>query len=196
MSPVPLATNRLRVSRCWLFALTLAAATPPSSAQVQAPAPAGADAPPQGANSAAAASALHADDAIRYRVDIVAPGDVASSLRSAVDLIRWQDYEDMTEDTSEFAALLQVLVRLELLPARMTESMTARDLEQQMFLFLFKQVPPSPLRTTLTELRRLASTVRDRLSVTRHESSTSSTRTFAFDMAGFSLTMSWSISIG
>jgi uncharacterized alpha-E superfamily protein len=34
-----------------------------------------------------------------------------------------------------------------------------------MFTFVFKQIPPSPLRTTLTELRRLASMVRDRLSV-------------------------------
>jgi len=86
MSPVPLATNRLRVSRCWLFALTLAALAPLCSAQDPTPAPAG----PEGR--------FQADDAIRYRVDIVAPGDVASSLRSAVDLIRWQDYEDMTED--------------------------------------------------------------------------------------------------
>jgi uncharacterized circularly permuted ATP-grasp superfamily protein/uncharacterized alpha-E superfamily protein len=83
-------------------------------------------------------------------------------LRSAV--VRFT-YEDITENTSEFAALLQVLVSLELLPARMAEPMPARDLEQQMFLFLFKQIPPSPLRTTLIELRRLASTVRDRLSV-------------------------------
>jgi len=86
MSPVPLATNRLRVSRFWLFALTLAALSPLCSAQDPTPAPAG----PEGR--------FQADDAIRYRVDIVAPGDVASSLRSAVDLIRWQDYEDMTED--------------------------------------------------------------------------------------------------
>ena len=90
MSPVPPATNRLRVSLCWLFALTLAAATPPSSAQDPTPAPAGNDAPADGR--------IQADDALRYRVEIVAPGDVASSLRSAVDLIRWQDYEDMTED--------------------------------------------------------------------------------------------------
>ena len=41
----------------------------------------------------------------------------------------------------------QPLVRLELLPARMKEPMPGRDLEQQMFMFLFKQVPPSPLRT-------------------------------------------------
>jgi len=74
-------------------------------------------------------------------------------------------HQDMTEDTSEFSALLQVLVALEFLPARLMEPMPPPDLEQEMFTFVFKQVPPSGLRTTLTELRRLASMVRDRLSV-------------------------------
>jgi uncharacterized circularly permuted ATP-grasp superfamily protein/uncharacterized alpha-E superfamily protein len=83
-------------------------------------------------------------------------------LRSAI--VRFT-YDDTTEDTSEFAALLRVLVALEQLPARMGEPMAPRDLEQEMFTFLFKQMPPSPLRKTLVELRRLASIVRDRLSV-------------------------------
>ena len=88
MRLVPLAPTRTRVSRCWLFALTLATVAPfPPSASGQAPPPASPD-----------AAQLHADDAIRYRVDIDAPGDIAAALRGAVDLIRWQDYEDMTED--------------------------------------------------------------------------------------------------
>lgn len=35
---------------------------------------------------------------MRYRVDIVAPGPVADAMKSAVDLVRWQGFEDMTED--------------------------------------------------------------------------------------------------
>jgi len=67
-----------------LLALTLAATTAlPSSANAQAP---------------DGATPLSSDDAIRYRVEIIAPDDVAATLRSAVDLIRWQDFADMTED--------------------------------------------------------------------------------------------------
>jgi len=40
----------------------------------------------------------HADDPVRYRVDIVAPGPIADAIRGAVDLVRWQDFEDMNED--------------------------------------------------------------------------------------------------
>ncbi len=35
---------------------------------------------------------------MRYRVEIVAPDEIAAAMRSAVDLVRWQNYEDMTED--------------------------------------------------------------------------------------------------
>ena len=85
MPTVPLATNRLRVLRFWLCALTFAALTPPSSGQPSEPVPAGTSLP-------------SADQPVRYRVEIVAPNDVAAALRSAVDLIRWQDYAEMTED--------------------------------------------------------------------------------------------------
>jgi uncharacterized alpha-E superfamily protein len=51
------------------------------------------------------------------------------------------------------------------LPARLGTRLPLRDLEQEMFTFLFKQSPQSGVRKTLVELRRLASTVRDRLSV-------------------------------
>src|SRR5262249_37620982 len=62
-------------------------------------------------------------------------------------------------------ALLRVLVALDLLPARATEPASLRDLEQEIFTFVFKPGSPAGLRTTLTQLRRLSSMVRDRLSV-------------------------------
>jgi uncharacterized circularly permuted ATP-grasp superfamily protein/uncharacterized alpha-E superfamily protein len=75
-------------------------------------------------------------------------------------------HEDVVDETSELVAVLQVLVGLELLPARMAAiPMPLRDLEQEMFTFLFKQNAQTGLRKTLSELRRLASMVRDRLSV-------------------------------
>jgi translocation and assembly module TamA len=73
--------------RSWLLALTLAAAAPfPPSASAQTQA-----APP-------GAEVLHPDDAVRYRVTIVAPRPIADTARDAVDLVRWQDFEDMDED--------------------------------------------------------------------------------------------------
>ena len=73
----------------WFLALTLATAAglpPATEAQTSSPAPAGAPAPPG------------ADDAFAYRVVIVAPDEVVAPVRSAVDLVRWQDFADMTED--------------------------------------------------------------------------------------------------
>lgn len=40
----------------------------------------------------------HADDAIRYRVKVVAPDAIAGTIAAAVDLVRWQDFADMTEE--------------------------------------------------------------------------------------------------
>ncbi len=54
--------------------------------------------PPADAQAPDGATSLHADDAIQYRVEIVAPENVAATVRGAVDLIRWQDFADMTED--------------------------------------------------------------------------------------------------
>jgi translocation and assembly module TamA len=97
-----------------LFALTLAALAPSSNAQPTPAATAGnpvaevrSEGAPAGANGAPSESGepgppatanVATDDAVRYRVDIDAPRDVAEVLRGAVDLVRWQDYEDMTED--------------------------------------------------------------------------------------------------
>ncbi len=90
MRPVLLPANPLRLPFWLLLALTFAtaAAFPPrADAQAAAPAP-----------SAASTPLLHADDAIRYRVEVVAPSAIATTVEGAVDLIRWQDYADMTED--------------------------------------------------------------------------------------------------
>jgi len=64
---------------------TAAALSSPASGQATPEAPSG-------------APAIHADDAVRYRVEIAAPDAVADAVRGAVDLVRWQNYEDMTED--------------------------------------------------------------------------------------------------
>jgi translocation and assembly module TamA len=65
--------------------LAMAGASPSTSAQ-SAP------------SAAADEQALpNADAAIRYRVRVVAPDAVASVVTSSVDLVRWQDFADMTE---------------------------------------------------------------------------------------------------
>lgn len=71
-----------------LLALTFAtaAALPPSADAQSSPAP------------SAAAPLFHADDAIRYRVEVVAPKAIEATFASAIDLIRWQEYADMTEE--------------------------------------------------------------------------------------------------
>jgi uncharacterized alpha-E superfamily protein len=83
-------------------------------------------------------------------------------LRSIV--VRLTD-EDTTEDATELVTLLEVLVRVKLLPERFEQRMPTRDLAQNLLAFLFRQNPPAALRQTLTDLRRIASVVRDRLSV-------------------------------
>jgi len=60
---------------------------------------------PVATSTAGATAHRGADDAVHYRVDVVAPGPIAAAIRSAVDLVRWQDFEDMTE------LLLERLVR-------------------------------------------------------------------------------------
>ncbi len=73
--------------------------------------------------------------------------------------------EDTTEDATELSTLLEVLVRVKLLPERFEQRMPTRDLAQNLLALLFRQNPPAALRQTLTDLRRIASVVRDRLSV-------------------------------
>jgi uncharacterized circularly permuted ATP-grasp superfamily protein/uncharacterized alpha-E superfamily protein len=83
-------------------------------------------------------------------------------LRSLVALLT---DEDTTEETPELAALLQVLVELQLLPERFAQPMPLGDLEQEVLAFFFRHNPHTGLRKTLTQLRRIATVVRDRLSV-------------------------------
>ncbi|MEP6943659.1 MAG: BamA/TamA family outer membrane protein [Betaproteobacteria bacterium] len=91
----------LRSARLALGALAMLAMH--ASAQVV-------DAPAQAPVPAAAVSA--SSDAIRYRVDVEAPAEIAQVLGTTVDLIRWQGYTDMTPD------LLDALVREAPLQAR------------------------------------------------------------------------------
>ena len=44
------------------------------------------------------AAAPHADAAIRYNVKVVAPSAIESTIGASVDLVRWQDFADMTEE--------------------------------------------------------------------------------------------------
>ncbi len=76
----------------WLLALTFAAAStfpPPASAQTTTPPSAGADAPSR------------ADDPVVYKVDVVASEAIDAAIRSSVDLVRWQEFADMTVDLFE-----------------------------------------------------------------------------------------------
>jgi translocation and assembly module TamA len=59
----------------------------PSSADAQTPGVPG-----------AASTRPRADAIVQYAVTVVAPTEVAAAVTSAVDLIRWQDFAEMTED--------------------------------------------------------------------------------------------------
>jgi uncharacterized circularly permuted ATP-grasp superfamily protein/uncharacterized alpha-E superfamily protein len=83
-------------------------------------------------------------------------------LRSVVSRIT---YEDSSEITLERTALRRVLVALDMAPASLRAPMSAREAEQQFLASLFRQGSGTSLRETLEELRRIASNVRDRLSI-------------------------------
>ncbi|MBA3504388.1 MAG: BamA/TamA family outer membrane protein [Betaproteobacteria bacterium] len=89
-----------------LLALMLATAAASSAANAQIAAP------PVSDTLAATESSRPATDAIRYRVRVDAPSAIAEAITSAVDLIRWQDFANMTED------LLDRLTRLAVTQAR------------------------------------------------------------------------------
>ena len=73
--------------------------------------------------------------------------------------------EDASDAAPERTALVRVIVSLELLPASLRDPMPARDVERELLSSLFKQSPGARMRETLEELRRIASNVRDRLSI-------------------------------
>ncbi|MEO6566039.1 MAG: POTRA domain-containing protein, partial [Casimicrobiaceae bacterium] len=82
---------RTRVVGAWWLALTFATlAASPSSANAQGPAPAG-----------PVVSRPRADAVVRFTVNVDAPSAVAAAVTSGVDLIRWQDFAEMTEDLFE-----------------------------------------------------------------------------------------------
>jgi uncharacterized circularly permuted ATP-grasp superfamily protein/uncharacterized alpha-E superfamily protein len=68
-------------------------------------------------------------------------------------------------DPRELAALLRVLVALDMLPAAFAQPGPPRELEEDMLSFIFNDHPPAAFRRTLNEVRRIAAVVRDRLSM-------------------------------
>ena len=72
--------------------------------------------------------------------------------------------ENASEVVPERTALVRVLVSLDLAPSTVRDP-TARDVEQELLSSLFRPAPSTRLQETLEELRRIASNVRDRLSI-------------------------------
>ena len=70
-----------------------------------------------------------------------------------------------TDDPRQIAALLQLLVNLHILPEELGRDTWLRKLEEDTSDIIAKQGPHAGLRNVLTEVRRLAGAVRDRLSI-------------------------------
>jgi uncharacterized circularly permuted ATP-grasp superfamily protein/uncharacterized alpha-E superfamily protein len=73
--------------------------------------------------------------------------------------------QDTTDNPRQVAALLQLLVSLRVLPEELGRDTWLRKLEEDTIDLIAKQGPHTGLRTMLTEVRRLAGAVRDRLSI-------------------------------
>jgi len=73
--------------------------------------------------------------------------------------------QDTTDDPRQVSALLQVLVGLGVLPEELGADTLLRKIEEDTIDLFARQGPHNGLRTALNEVRRLASAVRDRLSV-------------------------------
>lgn len=92
MAAVPSPATFLRPALPWLLALALAAAAAPApSASAQTSAP----------DRAQETVPARADDTVAFRVDIVAPEAIAAAITGSVDLVRWQEFADMTADLFE-----------------------------------------------------------------------------------------------
>ncbi len=87
---------------------------------------------------------------------------VVRLLRSFVSRLANQDTAD---DPRQVSALLQVLIGLRVLPEELGRDTLLRKLEEDTLDLIARQGPHSGLRNTLNEVRRLASAVRDRLSI-------------------------------
>ena len=73
--------------------------------------------------------------------------------------------QDTTDDPPQVAALLQVLVGLRVLPEELGQDTWLRKIEEDTRDLIARQSPHTGLRNALNEVRRLASVVRDRLSI-------------------------------
>jgi uncharacterized circularly permuted ATP-grasp superfamily protein/uncharacterized alpha-E superfamily protein len=88
--------------------------------------------------------------------------DMMRLLRSVVR--RLADESGAT-DTPELLALLQTLVSLDLLPKRFGKRVSMAELEQEILAMIFKQQRHGNVREMSNRLRRIATIVRDRLSI-------------------------------
>jgi translocation and assembly module TamA len=70
-------------------------ATTSAFASAETPPPTAA--PSADTSAGAPAARRHASDTLRYKVVVVAPSELKPLVENAVDLVRWQSYEDMTE---------------------------------------------------------------------------------------------------
>jgi uncharacterized alpha-E superfamily protein len=73
--------------------------------------------------------------------------------------------QDTTDDPRQVSALVQVLVGLRVLPEDLGKDRLLRKLEENTRDLIARQGPHTGLRNALNEVRRLASAVRDRLSI-------------------------------
>ncbi len=90
-----------------------------------------------------AAVVAHPDDPIRYRVKVVAPSGIASTVSAAVDLVRWQEFADMTED------LLDRLAR-EALPQAREAAATQGYFSAKVDLAIDRSTKPAEITLTVT----------------------------------------------
>jgi uncharacterized circularly permuted ATP-grasp superfamily protein/uncharacterized alpha-E superfamily protein len=114
----------------------------------------------------------------RERLDAELPSRVADNLfwlgrhieraeqivRLLRSLVSYVTREDISDEVPELVALLHVLADMELIPTELREPMPLPQLEQQVSLLFRLDRHPGPLRVTLSEVRRIAAAVRDRLS--------------------------------
>ena len=115
----------------------------------------------------------------RERLDAELPSRVADNLfwlgrqieraehtaRLLRSLVTYVTREDVSEETPELVALLHVMVDLELIPPALRERMPLPELEKQLSPLFRLDAQHAVLRTTLGEVRRIATTVRDRISL-------------------------------
>jgi len=73
--------------------------------------------------------------------------------------------QDTIDDPRQVTTLLKVLVGLRVLPEELSHNASLRKIEEAAVELIARQAPHTGLRTVLSEVRRLAGVVRDRLSI-------------------------------